>query len=497
MDDAFDTLKNHLVQAYTADDSDLPERYLCPRCQTEVSYIPGQRISAYFRHRRDTDHEDCERYCRNFRTSVPMSHHEYEHLDAVLVAKITPNANSTAVTFAVRFRPAYSAKSVTFISGTSSNTYALHSQLRQQYFRVDYPEENYQIRAEASRNRQATHIVDGFGDKPAVFRAGDNESVRIPSHRELKPGSYVVCNRTAIRSRFLPGLKAEALATIKGLHATRITIPPDPDWHIRANLKQLLEFDTASQLADIAFVSPLNVAEFAPDCWELSKDADVTVAIRLSKHINPKPSRLLIQKRADRSLSSDYLSLPRDLATIFLSAKAGSGRPDLYRIALADPIRFLFELNFANETTDPQCARVLFQFGLARNERLRLTWSSHELPKQLANASQGKSVLLSIAKPAAVQISLSDQGGRHTTITDTNPVREALNFLRTARFPCHLMAPGFPTIMIRRAQKRLVTTIPTRRAPHALPSSRKSARLLSAFAHGRTSRYSVASLMPQ
>jgi hypothetical protein len=491
MDDAFDTLKNHLVRAADADDSDLPERYLCPLCQTEVGRAEGRWISAHFRHRRDTDHEDCERYSRNFHTFVPMSHHEYEHLDAVLVAKITASPNSTDVTFAVRFRPAYSAKSVTFISGKVSNPYAMHSQLRQQYFRIEHPEENYQIRAEASQNRQATHIVDGFGSQPVVFRAAESESVRIPSHRELKPGSYLVCSKTAISSRFHPELQAEPLSTIKGLHAIRIRIPPDPGWQIRANLKTLLDFETASQLAEIAFISPPSVAEFAPDCWEVSKDADITLVIQLSKHLTPTPSRLLIQKRADGRLSSDYLSLPKDSSRTVLTAKAGPGRPDLYRIALADPIRFILEINFSNDIIEPESARVLFQFGVAHNQRLRLTWSSQDLPRQLANATEGKSVLLSVTKPKAVQLSLGDHGGRHAALTDANTVRDVLTFLRTARFPCYLRAPGYPTIMIPRARRRSITIIPSRPAVHGLPTSRRSARLLAAFSRRRASRYSV------
>src|SRR5690242_8879863 len=123
MDDAFDTVRNHRVRAAYASAARFPERYLCPVCQCEVFYAAGEYQSAHFRHRPGEESDDCERKAKNFHRDVPLSQHEYEHLDAVLVALQTAGPQGNIVTFAVRFRPAYEAGFVNFIAGDTSTPY--------------------------------------------------------------------------------------------------------------------------------------------------------------------------------------------------------------------------------------------------------------------------------------------------------------------------------------------------------------------------------------
>jgi len=494
VDDAFDTIKNQRVRAESASDTDFPSRYICPLCQTEVVYASGPFVSSHFRHRRGTDHEECERYCKNFQTQVPLSHHEYEHLDAVLVAKQSPAGDKTFVSFAVRFRPAYAVDFVHFVSGTTSIPYTIHSNLRQQYFRITTPEENYIVKATRPGAPHEVHIVEGFGERAAIFRASEREAVRIPNHRLLKPGEYVVISKKFLQPHFDVPLEARSLKTIPGLHATFIRIPEDPSWRVRENLRSLLQFETASRVADYAFLTPMDVSELAPDCWEAGQDADVAILIRLSKHLSPRPSRLLVQKRVTGHLSSDYLPLSTNLDDCVIQAKPGSQRPDLYRIGLADPIRFLFEISFTAELSEPQCARITFQFSSKSKTRPRLTWTSHELPTALMDASRGSATLLSITKPKSVQIGLSDRSGQRIMIPETSPVQKLLSFLQRAHFPCVLSATGYPNVTLRREKpvsQRLMAPMHT---PDAAPRSRHHARLLGAFNRGRVSPYSIRSI---
>src|SRR5438552_18891902 len=106
MDDAFDTFRNQRIWAAAATTSRFPGHYICPLCRTEVILASGYIVCKHFRHLRGTDHEECERYSKNFGREVPLSQHEYEHLDAVLVANETSTKDSDNVSFAVRFRPA-------------------------------------------------------------------------------------------------------------------------------------------------------------------------------------------------------------------------------------------------------------------------------------------------------------------------------------------------------------------------------------------------------
>jgi hypothetical protein len=251
VDDAFDTLKNQRVRAANASVARFPDRYFCPVCQSEVYYASGEFQSPHFRHLPGNEHEDCERYSKNFHRDVPLSHHEFEHLDAVLIA----TQRDAFVSFAVRFRPAYQAGVVHFISGEISTPYTIHSALRQQYFRVSSPEKTYVVKAQQAAQDHELHIVEGFDETPAVFRATDRETVRIPKHRVLKPGGHIVVSRKPI-DNFHVLVAAQPLKTIPGLHATLIEIPNDPNWQVRQNLKSLLHFDVAAKIADYGFLSP-------------------------------------------------------------------------------------------------------------------------------------------------------------------------------------------------------------------------------------------------
>jgi hypothetical protein len=39
------------------------------------------------------------------------------------------------------------------------------------------------------------HIVKGFGERAAIFRAFEREAVRFPNHRLLKLGEFVVISK--------------------------------------------------------------------------------------------------------------------------------------------------------------------------------------------------------------------------------------------------------------------------------------------------------------
>lgn len=286
VDDAFDTFRNQRVRAVSAKDSSFPERYVCPLCQTEVVHASGPFVADHFRHRRGTDHEECERYSKNFQRDVPLSQHEYEHLDAVLVASQSAFRHEPFVSFAVRFRPAYKAGFVNFISGEKSTPYTIHERLRQQYFHISVPEKNYIINASLSGRNHEIHIVNGFDDAPAVFHATDREAVRIPKHRILKPGGYIVVSRKPI-DRFHPSLVTQTIKTLSGLNAKVIQIPDNPSAQVRQNIKSLLQFEITTKIADYGFLNPAIVYELAPDCWEISKDSEVRILFVSAETIRP------------------------------------------------------------------------------------------------------------------------------------------------------------------------------------------------------------------
>jgi hypothetical protein len=493
MDDAFDTIRKQRVRAADTSAARFPDRYLCPVCQSEVFYASGEFQSPHFRHRPGNENDDCERYAKNFHRDIPLSQHEYEHLDAVLVATQSSAAQGSLVSFAVRFRPAYRAGFVHFISGETSTPYTIHSDLRQQYFRISVPEKNYLIKAQLKGRDHELHIVEGFDDVPVVFRATDGEAVRIPRHRVLKPGGYVVVSRKPIRD-FHALVGAQSLKTIAGLHAALIQIPEDPSWQVRENLKSLLHFDIAARIADCGFLSPASAYELAPDCWEISKDAELAIFVRVSRHLVPRYTQLLVQERRSGQLSNEYLPWKADADEFVIQSKPGPRRPDLIRFGLAHPIQFLFEIHFVKGVVLPACANIVFKFASASNIRTRLTWTAHELPVALMEASRGSGALLSVTVPKAIQVRLSDRSGQRITIPQASPVEKMLSFLRQARFPCVLSASGFPDIVLRRRQllsQRPVASLP---APAVAPRSRQQARLVSAFSRGRVSAYSIRSM---
>ena len=493
MDDAYDTIRNQRVRAASASAAWFPDRYLCPVCQSEVFYASGEYQSPHFRHRPGNENDDCERYAKNFHRDVPLSQHEFEHLDAVLVAKQSSTAQRNFVSFAVRFRPAYKAGFVHFISGETSIPYTIHSDLRQQYFRVSVPEKNYLIKAHINGRDRELHIVEGFEDLPAVFRATDHEAVRIPRHRVLKPGGHIVVSRKPIH-KFHALVGAQPLKTIAGLHATLIQIPEDPTWPVRENLKSLLHFEIAARIADCGFLSPASAYELAPDCWEISKDAELAIFVRVSRHLVPRYIQLLVQERRSGQLSSEYMPWKADANEFVIQSKPGPRRPDLIRFGLAHPIQFLFEIRFVKEVVLPQCANIVFRFASASNIRTRLTWTAHELPAALMEASRGSGALLSVTVPKAVQVSLSDRSGQRIAIPQVSPVEKMLSFMRQARFPCVLSASGYPDVLLRRQQLLSQRPVASLRAAAVTPRSRQQARLASAFSRGRVSAYSIRSM---
>ena len=493
MDDAFDTVKNQRVRAASASGSRFPDRYICPVCQTEVVYASGDYVSPHFRHRRGTDHEECERYCSSFHFAVPLSRHEWEHLDAVLVAETSETSGQPFVLLAVRFRPTYAVDSVTLVSGAASTPYAIHRNIRQQYFRISQAEENYLIKAHLPDGESEPHLIEGFGENAAVFRATDRETVRLPSHRVLKPGGYIIISRALLQPQFHPLLAAKSLATIPGLHAASIKIPDDPSWQVRSNIQSLLGFETAAAFATYAFLEPMAVSELATDCWEVAKNDKVAVLVRLSSHLSPRPTRLLVQRRHSGHILTEYLPLNGTSDIFVVEAEPATDKIDLYRIALADPPRFILEIRRSGQPIEPSCARLSFQFG-GQNGRCNFFWASHELSLVLIDVSRGIAQIASIKKPKSIEISVSDYSGRRAVIPNVDAERELTNFLREACFPCMLFATGYPTLILRRDR------IPSRqlrtRDSHAAlaPRSRREARLSDAFTRGVVSRYAIRSL---
>jgi len=459
-------------------------------CQAEVFYAAGDFQSPHFRHRPGSDDDECERRAKNFHRDVPFSQHEYEHLDAVLVATQSLTNRGMLVTFAVRFRPEYQAGVAHFIAGNEATPYTIHSNLRQQYFHITAPEKNYQIKAQLGGSQHEVHIVEGFDEAPAVFRSTDRESVRIPNHRVLKPGGYIVVSRKAI-GNFHALVQPKTLKTIQGLHATLIQIPEDASWQVRQNLQSILGFEITAKIADYAFLSPANAYEVGPDCWEIAKDSEVVVHVRLSKQLAARGTQLLVQERRAMHLATNYLSWKSGTDTFVVHAQPNKLRPDVLRVGLAHPVQFLFEVRFANDTISPQCANVVFKFISATKVRTRLTWSAHELPAALMSASQGRWELHSVILPKAVEISLSDRQGRRVIAKGDSAREVIVSFLRSARFPCVLAVAGYPDVILRHTLSSFQRAATLLRPFSPKPHSRKQARLLDAFNRGYVSRYST------
>jgi hypothetical protein len=313
-----------------------------------------------------------------------------------------------------------------------------------------------------------------------------------PKHRVLKPGGYIVVSRHPLRNLHT-SVTAQFLKTIVGLHATLIQIPEEPNWEVRQNLKSVLDFEVAAKMADYAFLAPANAYESAPDCWEISKDVELAILIRISRHIAARYTQLLVQERRSGNLTNDYLNWANDDDQFVIQSKPGPRRPDLIRVGLAHPVQFLFEIRFVNDVVLPQCAKIVFKFGSDLNTTDRLTWASHELPVALMAASCGSCVLLSVTMPKGIQISLSDRRGRRITAPAVSSVEIILSFLRQARFPCILSAPGYSNIVLRRKSLSTERTISSLPPTTTRLRSRHEVRLLNAFNRGCVSPYSIRS----
>jgi hypothetical protein len=305
----------------------------------------------------------------------------------------------------------------------------------------------------------------------------------------------VVVSRKPIHD-FPAQVKAQPLKTVAGLYAALIEVPEDPDWRVQGNLKSLLGFDIAARVAEWGFLAPTSAYEVGPDCWEISKDADVAIFVRVSRHLVPRYTKLLVQERRSGRLASDYLAWREDADEFVIQSKPGPGRPDLIRFGLAHPVQFLFQVRFTKDVVLPQCANIVFKFASGADIRTRLTWAAHELPAALVGASRGSGSLLSVALPRAVDVTLIDHSGQPpVAIPQAAPVEKILTFLRRARFPCILSASGYPDVFLpgrRAAVQRPVVSV--RAATAAVPRSRPQARLLSALSRGHASAYSIRSI---
>src|SRR5205085_5167407 len=103
--------------------------------------------------------------------------------------------------------------------------------------------ESYLVKAHLADGECEVHIVDGFAGAAAFFRSNDSEAFRLPSHRILRPGGYLVVSKQPLQHQFHASLAPETVQTIPGLHATSIKIPEDPNWQVRSNLQSLLGFE--------------------------------------------------------------------------------------------------------------------------------------------------------------------------------------------------------------------------------------------------------------
>ncbi len=500
MEDAFDTFRRQLVWATAAPTSRFPGRYICPLCRTEVALASGSIVCKHFRHLRGTDHEKCERYSKNFGREVPLSQHEYECFDAVLVANQNIIVGKPFVSLAVRFRPEKKVGrlkltgQLNFFNGKRSQDEKYHPSLRQQYFRIEAPGDNYLIKAKVSDGGDIPYPVEGFKDKPALFRDTKSEAVRIPNHRQLKPGGYVVISRKEIVGLHT-SLEPIALTTIAGLNAILIKIPENPSFLVRENIKSLLYFEVTAKIATYGFLSPANVYELAPDCWEVSRDSKLAVSIKITHCGYPKYTRLLIQHNITGPITTEYFPI-NDTKEFVIQLGTSEKQTDMLRIGLAthsdDRVSFLLQINYSDDTISPDCSRIQFQFASKIVNRTRLKWSAHQLPKMLISASRGTVKLVAISNiPESVQMTASDARGHRVLIPYEASAEKLLTFLRSSCFPCFLEASGHPDIMLTQ-EKRVVNQHRQKNVSRNVVSRyRSDARLRDAFNRGHASKYSI------
>lgn len=503
MEDAFDTFRSQRVWATASSTSRFPGRYICPLCRTEVALASGAIVCKHFRHLRGTDHEKCERYSKNFGREVPLSRHEYECFDAVLVANQNIIIGKPFVSLAVRFRPTKKVGrlkltgQVDFFNGKRFLQEKYHPSLRQQYFRIEAPGDNYLIKAKVSDGGDMPYPVEGFADKPAVFRDTKGEAVRIANHRQLKPGGHIVISREAVVG-FHASLAPIALTTIPGLHAVLIQIPENPSFQVRENIKSLLYFEVTAKVATYGFLSPANVYELAPDCWEVSRDSKLAVFIKIAREGYPKYTRLLIQHRMTGPITTEYLPL-NDAKEFVIQLRTSEMQTEMLRIGLATHsdgnVWFLLEINYSDDTVSPLCARIQFQFASNTINKTRLRWSAHQLPKMLMATVRGTVKLVAITNiPEAVEITASNARGQRVTVPHTASAEKLLTFLGISRFPCTLSASGHPDIMLL-PEKRAVDQLKQKSVyPTVASRCRREARLRDAFNRGHASNYSIRSM---
>ena len=496
MKDAFDTMRRELVRAAHASHSQLPERYLCPVCQTEVVYASGDCMVPHFRHRRGEDHEECERYCSAFSVSVPLAAHAREHLDAVLVAQVDHKQSPERVLTAVRYRPSYRASSVDFGQGHVTTPFKVHASAPQQYFRIERVELNYVVQALTVDGQRVTHVIDGFGGTPAVFRvAVEKESVRLPTHRILRPGVHLVLSKVELVGRLVKELAVKPVATAKGLHGVLVTIPDNPSRAVQDNVLDILGFRTAGKIAEYSILEPWAVTELATDCWEVDADSELVVTMRTLQEAENRPAQVLVQQRQHGRINTSYPSVPQGNTDFMLCIKGGKTAAEIVRIGLTDPARFVLEIRRTSDTGGTDCARLMFELRGKHGRRCRVGWAAHELIEALRCGAGAPWEIRGVDCPRGVELTVSDARGRKQVLETSTISRQLREFLLDANYPCRLHATGigsrlgYPDIVLPRLRRGKTARLPVVSKEQTVARTRLEARMQSAFARGLISIY--------
>ena len=137
---------------------------------------------------------------------------------------------------------------------------------------------------------------------------------------------------------------------------------------------------------------------------------------------------------------------------------------------------------------------AVFKFAASSKAHTRLTWTAHELPRELMNARRGNGELLSIVMPKAIELSLSDVRGRRVAIPTDSAKETIVSFLQKAHSPCVLSAFGYPDIVLKRKRALNPLQFAASQPVSFAPRSRREARLLNAFGRGRVSPYSICTI---
>ena len=508
MEDAFDTFRNQRIYATPTTVARFPGHLICPKCKTDVTLAYGDLVRAHFRHLRGTDHDDCERYSKYFRREVAFSQYEDDCLDAVLIAKQVQENEKNRVNFWVRFRPKKTASNeklagqVDFKAGEKTIRIEIQPTLRQQYFRITSPESNYLILAKLLNGASVPYHIEGFDKSAVVFRNTEGEAVRIQRQRSsddekrsLKPGGYVVVSRESLIGRFHLSLGATTLGTISGLHAALITIPENPKSEVRKNIRNLLEFEITEKKVTYGFHSPTNVRELDLDRWEVSKDDEVKICVRIKDEYRPMYTRLILQRRILGELRSDYLNIQGKGSEVVVCLKSGTSDSDILRIGLTNnadnlPQEIVLEINLSDDVIEPECARIQFEFSSNTNTSIRVKWSSHLLPWLLAQALRGNRKLLAVTGiPKSVELKLSDARGQLVRVDGVQIETTLREFSQNYRFPVVLEASGHGRLFIDGGKMNSGKQTDESKVFDLVPRCRYEARLLDAFKRGQVSSY--------